>query len=323
VTRAVVFAYHDVGVRCLRVLLGQGIDVPLVITHRDNPAEQIWFASVAQHARWHRLIVATPEDPNSPEFLQQLRAARPDFLFSFYYRHMLGAELLAVAPRGAFNMHGSLLPKYRGRVPVNWAVLNGETETGATLHAMTVKPDAGAIVDAQAVPILPDDTAGEVFRKVCVAAELTLQRALPALVAGSAVLREQNLAAGSYFGGRSAADGAIDWRLGVRAVHNLVRAVAPPFPGAYALAGGMRLRVLRTLCAPDAGVAHRAAVTPTAVAEGSALPLLCWRDDEVQAQCADGVLRLLEFELDGTVHDARMFRVRFGDQTLPLTNGQQ
>jgi len=157
-----------------------------------------------------------------------------------------------------------------------------------------------------------------VFRKVCVAAELTLQRALPGLIAGSAALREQNLLAGSYFGGRSAADGAIDWRLGVRAVHNLVRAVAPPFPGAYALAGGMRLRILRTLCAPDAGVAR-----PGAVAPGAALPLLRWRDDEVQAQCAGGVLRLLEFELDGTVHDARMFRARFGDQTLPLTNGQR
>ena len=212
-TRAVVFAYHDVGVRCLRVLLAQGIEVPLVVTHQDNPAEQIWFASVAQHARWHRLAVATPQDPNLPAFVQQLRSLRPDFLFSFYYRHMLGPEVLALPARGAYNMHGSLLPKYRGRVPVNWAVLNGESETGATLHAMTARPDAGAIVDAQAVPILPDDTAVEVFRKVCVAAELTLQRALPALVAGSAVLRAQDLKAGSYYGGRGAADGAIEWGL--------------------------------------------------------------------------------------------------------------
>ncbi|MBS0388746.1 MAG: formyltransferase, partial [Proteobacteria bacterium] len=145
-TRAVVFAYHDVGVRCLRVLLAQGVDIPLVVTHTDDPGEQIWFDSVARHARWHGLEVITPAAANSAELREQVRAARPDFLFSFYYRHMLPAELLAIAPRGAYNMHGSLLPKYRGRVPVNWAVLRGETETGATLHAMTARADAGGIV---------------------------------------------------------------------------------------------------------------------------------------------------------------------------------
>ncbi len=132
-TRAVVFAYHDVGVRCLRVLLQHKVAVPLVVTHADAAGEQIWFESVARHARWHGLEVATPADPNAPEFVERVRAARPDFLFSFYYRQLLGAALLARRARGAYNMHGSLLPKYRGRVPVNWAVLHGERETGATL----------------------------------------------------------------------------------------------------------------------------------------------------------------------------------------------
>ena len=307
-TRAVVFAYHDVGVRCLRVLLAQGVEVPLVVTHEDAAGELIWFDSVARHARWHQLEVATPADPNTPEFVQRVRAARPDFLFSFYYKFMLGPQLLALPARGAYNMHGSLLPKYRGRVPVNWAVLHGERETGATLHAMTVKADAGGIVDAQAVPILPDDTAGEVYAKVCVAAELTLQRALPALVAGTAVARPQDLSQGSYYGRRTAADGAIDWRLGAAAVHNLVRAVAPPYPGAFARAGDLPLRVLRTL---PAGGAR------------SASPVLCWRDGEVVAQLADGVLRLLEFELDGTVRDASAFQARFGAAALPLAAGRQ
>ena len=314
-TRAVVFAYHDVGVRCLRVLLGQGVEVPLVVTHEDVVGEPIWFASVAQHARWHRLEVATPEDPNAPDFVARVRAARPDLIFSFYYRHMLGAPLLSVAPGGAFNMHGSLLPKYRGRVPTNWAVLKGESATGATLHAMTVKPDAGGIVDAEAVPILPDDTAGEVFRKVCVAAEVTLQRALPALRAGTAVLKPQNLAAGSYFGRRTAADGGIDWRLGVTAVHNLVRAVAPPYPGAYSRAAGFPLRVLRTLpAAPPTQAA------PLELRLGR--PELRWVDGEVVALCHDGALRLLEFELGEAgavpIRDAVAFRERFGTRGLAL-----
>jgi len=307
VTRAVVFGYHDVGVRCLRVLLGQGIEVPLVVTHADEPAEQVWFDSVARHARWHGIEVITPANPNASALLARVRAARPDFLFSFYYRHMLGAELLAAAARGAYNMHGSLLPKYRGRVPVNWAVLNGERETGATLHEMTVKPDAGGIVDAQAVPILPDDTAVEVFRKVCVAAEITLQRALPGLVAGTAALRAQNQADASYFGRRTSADGAINWRLGVLAVHNLVRAVAPPYPGAFATAGGIPLRVLRSLPAPGPGAAQ---------------PELRWIDGEVRALCHDGALRLLEFELDGQLRDAAAFHARYGGNALVLGNGR-
>jgi methionyl-tRNA formyltransferase len=308
VTRAVVFAYHDVGVRCLRVLLQHKVVVPLVVTHADAADEKIWFGSVAQHARWHGLKVVTPADVNAPEFVEQVRAAQPDFLFSFYFRQLLDPALLATAARGAYNMHGSLLPKYRGRVPVNWAVLRGERETGATLHAMTAQADAGGIVDAQAVPILDDDTAIEVFRKVSVAAELTLERSLPALLSGTSVLRKQDLSQGSYFGRRTPADGAIDWQLGVAAVHNLVRAVAPPYPGAYAQAGGLGLRVLRTLPAE----------TPRAAR--AELRLV---DGEVQAVCADGTLRLLEFELDGQVRDAAAFGARFGATALPLTNGQR
>ncbi len=131
-TRAVVFGYHDVGVRCLAVLLAQRVEVPLVVTHRDAPGENLWFASVAELAAERDLDIAFPEDPNASAFAARVAALRPDFVFSFYYRHMLGERLLAAPHRGALNMHGSLLPKYRGRAPVNWAVIMGETETGAT-----------------------------------------------------------------------------------------------------------------------------------------------------------------------------------------------
>jgi methionyl-tRNA formyltransferase len=301
----VVFAYHDVGVRCLRTLLARGVEVPLVFTHLDSPDENIWFDSVARHARWHGITVLTPEDPNLAQTVERIRALRPDFLFSFYYRAMLGAELLSLPTRGAFNMHGSLLPKYRGRVPVNWAVLHGEQETGATLHAMVAKPDAGDIVDRQAVPILPDDTAVEVFRKVTVAAEVALHRCLPALIAGTARLTPQNLAAGSYFGRRSARDGAIDWQRGALAVHNLIRAVAPPYPAAYSEAQGMPLRILRSL--------------PVAPSDMRAEPpLLRWRDGNVYALCHDGALKLLEFELGDDVGSAEGFHRRYGERSLAL-----
>ncbi len=243
---AVVFAYHDVGCRCLGVLLDERIEVPLLITHRDKPEERIWFASVAELARARSIETLMPDDPNAPEIVERIRELRPDFLFSFYYRLMLGARLLAIPGRGAFNVHGSLLPKYRGRVPVNWAIIHGETETGATLHEMVEKPDAGRIVDQEAVAILPDEPAVDVFGKVTAAAERVLRRSLPKLVDGSAVLRAQDLSQGGYYGGRRPEDGRIDWRAPAKRVHDLVRALAPPYPGAFTEVEGTRLRVLRT-----------------------------------------------------------------------------
>lgn len=243
---AVVFAYHDVGCRCLAVLLEAGVEVKLVVTHRDDPAERIWFASVEDLARGRGLAVETPDDPGVPAFVARLEALAPDFLFSFYYRRMLPRAVLATARRGAFNLHGSLLPKYRGRVPVNWAVIRGERETGATLHEMVEKPDAGRIAGQEAVPIGANDTAAEVFARVSDAAGRVLARALPGLVDGTLPLVPQDLAAGSYFGGRKPADGRIDWTLPARAIHDLVRGVAPPYPGAFTELDREPARVLGT-----------------------------------------------------------------------------
>jgi methionyl-tRNA formyltransferase len=299
VTTAVVFAYHNVGVRCLKVLLAHGIEVALVVTHTDNPNETIWFDSVAQTAADYGLPVITPEDANTPELLRRLQSLRPDFLFSFYYRQMLKPALLATARRGAYNMHGSLLPKYRGRVPVNWAVLNGESETGATLHRMVEKPDAGEIFARQAVPILPDDTAREVFDKVTLAAEICLNSVLPRLTLGTAPHEPIDLAQGSYFGGRRPEDGRIDWTKSAQEIHNLVRAVAPPYPGAFCDTPTGSLRVLRTMRSRDVS--------------GSGLFVA---DGKLYARCGDGeCLRILDAELNGKPLSA----VELGHTTIPLT----
>jgi len=285
-SKAIVFAYHNVGVRCLSVLLAHGVDVVRVVTHQDNPTEIIWFDSVAELAARHDIQVITPEDPNDPALVAELAALQPDFLFSFYYRLMLKAPLLALPKHGAWNMHGSLLPKYRGRVPVNWAVIHGERETGATLHQMVEKPDAGGIIAQQAVPILPDDTAFDVFNKVTLAAEIALDRVLPDLLAGRAVAKPQNLAAGSYFGGRKAEDGRIDWTRPATAVHNLIRAVAPPYPGAFSDTAKGRIRVLRSQHARDDPGRH------------FGRPTLFVSDGRLYAECGDGgILRLLAVEL--------------------------
>lgn len=307
-TRAVVFAYHDVGVRCLARLLDHGVEVPLVVTHEEDPAEAIWFGSVAGLARSRAIPFIAPADPNAPEVVDRVRALHPDFLFSFYYRLMLCPDFLGAAGRGAFNMHGSLLPKYRGRAPVNWAIIEGERETGATLHEMVAKPDAGRIVDQEAVPILLDDTAVDVFRKVTAAAETVLDRALPRLIAGTATLRPQALAAGSYYGGRRPEDGRIDWNKDAASVHNLVRAVAPPYPGAFCPLAGGTFRLLRTL---NSGERSPVTAQPALVARGAELYLRC-RDG--------GVLKVLGAEFDGRPFDAAAMRERFGADSVPLAN---
>lgn len=310
-TRAVVFAYHNVGVQCLSVLLRHKIDVALVLTHTDNPAELIWFDSVAALCKDSGITAITPEDPNTPDVVERVHALQPDFIFSFYYRNMLRQPLLDAAARGTLNMHGSLLPKYRGRVPINWAVINGESETGATLHYMTAKPDAGDIVDRQAVTILPDETASDVFRKVTSAAAQVLDRSLPGLVAGTAPRIKQDLAAGSYFGGRKPADGRIDWKQTAARVHNLVRGVAPPYPGAFTMLGGGTLKVLRTRLEAER-------VAPPG------LPAIRARDNDCIAVCADGsTLRILEMEFEGKPFTARDFLARFGDNPVPLETLQQ
>ena len=303
-TRAVVFAYHDVGCRCLGVLLEQGVEVPLVATHEDAPRENIWFGSVAALARSRGLQLATPDHANEPSFVARVRDLRPDFIFSFYYRSMLGRDLLAVAP--GFNMHGSLLPKYRGRAPVNWAIIHGETETGATLHEMVEKPDAGRIVDQEAVPILPDDQAVDVFRKVTGAAGRVLARCLPALIDGSAALLPQDLSKGSYFGGRRPEDGRIDWRAPAKRIHDLVRAVAPPYPGAFTDFEGKTLRVLRTRLLP--------------ARDGAGAPaFLHAQGGRCLAACADGgALELLEAELDGKALSAQEFANRIGTRRVAM-----
>jgi methionyl-tRNA formyltransferase len=305
-SRAVVFAYHNVGVRCLSVLLAHGVKIPLVVTHSDNPDENIWFGSVAELAALHDIPVITPDDTNAPEIIEQVHAAQPDFLFSFYYRNMLKKALLDIPTRGAFNMHGSLLPQYRGRVPVNWAIIKGERETGATLHVMNEKPDNGAIVDQQAVPILPDDTALEVFHKVTCAAEVALNRCLPALLAGTAQLKPQDLSQGGYFGGRRPEDGKIDWFQSAQTIHNLVRAVAPPYPGACTLVAGKPVRVLKTLIEPQR---KKRAQAPAFYCENSR----CY------AECGDGkVLRILAFEFDGKAMTADEWIAVWGSEALPL-----
>ena len=242
-SKAVVFAYHDIGCVGIEALLAAGYEIAAVFTHADAPGETTFFASVAQLCARRGIPVHAPEDANHPLWVERIRQLNPDYLFSFYYRNLLGEALLACASRGAYNLHGSLLPRYRGRAPANWVLVNGETETGVTLHRMVKRADAGAIIAQRRVPIERADTALSLHAKLRESAAALLRDTLPALARGPLPETAQNESQASYYGRRSAADGLLDWQLPAERLFNLVRAVTQPYPGAFCPVGEHKLIV--------------------------------------------------------------------------------
>lgn len=241
--RILFFGYSEVGYACLSLLLERGDNVIGLFTHEDNPNEKIWFKTPAVAAREKGIPIFTPEKVNTPEWIERITAMKPDLILSVYYRNMISSKILALPRLGAFNMHGSLLPKYRGRAPINWAVLHGEPRMGMTLHRMVKSADAGAIVDQEGVEIGPRDTAEQAFRKVLPCARRVLERQIAALLAGTARETPQNDAEATYFGGRKPEDGRIQWTQSSRQIFNLIRAVTDPYPGAFVDVGAARLMV--------------------------------------------------------------------------------
>lgn len=241
--RILFFGYSQVGYECLSLLLARGDNVVALVTHVDDPGEKLWFKTPAVAAREAGLPVFTPETVNNLEWNEKIAALRPDLILSVYYRHMIGPRIRGLARLGAWNMHGSLLPKYRGRAPINWAILNGESRIGMTLHRMEKSADTGAIVDQEGVDIGPRDTAEEAFRKVLPCACRILERQIDALLTGSARETPQDDSQATYFTGRKPEDGRIAWTLTTAQIFNLIRAVTDPYPGAFTDVGSARLMV--------------------------------------------------------------------------------
>ncbi|RWR02636.1 UDP-4-amino-4-deoxy-L-arabinose formyltransferase [[Pantoea] beijingensis] len=270
--KAVVFAYHDMGCIGVRALVEAGYDITAIYTHPDNAAENNFFGSVARTAVEFGIPIFAPEDVNHPLWVERIKEAQPAVIFSFYYRHLLGEEILNCASVGAFNLHGSLLPKFRGRAPLNWVLLKGETETGVTLHRMVKRADAGDIVAQERVAIAAEDTALTLHHKLCETAMSLLAKTLPTIKTGHFPQMAQDDAKATYFGGRSPKDGAICWESSAAEANNLVRAVTEPWPGAFSFVGGSKFiiwksRVLASNNGAKAGTVM--SVNPLIIACGS------------------------------------------------------
>ena len=241
--KSVVLAYSNIGCTGIKALMRQGVEIIAVFTHRDNPDENIWFDSVAELATSEGIPVYAPEDINHPLWVNRIRKMAPDVIFSFYYRNMIKEPLLDIPPRGCINLHGSLLPAYRGRCPVNWAIINGEKESGVTLHYMTPHPDDGDIIAAERVEIDNDDTAAVLHDKLRIASGELLDKTIPEIIRGTAPRLPQDAAKSSYYGGRCAADGKINWSASAKEIYDLVRAVTHPYPGAFSYAGSRKITI--------------------------------------------------------------------------------
>jgi len=285
--RAVVLAYHDMGCEGIEALLRQGIEIAAVFTHADDPQENVFFRSVAELAAGHGIPVFAPQDINHPTWVERIQALEPDILFSFYYRKLVRRPILGIPPQGCLNLHGSLLPRYRGRAPVNWVLLHGETETGVTLHYMTPRPDEGDIVGQRVVPIAEEDTAPSLMRKLVMAGTELLDQVLPRFVAGTAPRRVQDPRQASYFGRRRPEDGEIDWSQGAQQVRNLIRAVTRPYPGAFSYSG-----VRKTFF-----WSARVAEGRSGEAPGTVLS-----PDPLVVACGEGALRIEAGQLEGGVY---------------------
>ncbi|MBA0165074.1 bifunctional UDP-4-amino-4-deoxy-L-arabinose formyltransferase/UDP-glucuronic acid oxidase ArnA [Pectobacterium versatile] len=271
--KAIVFAYHDIGCVGLEALKLAGYEIQAVFTHSDTPGENHFYASVAKAAAEMDVPVFAPEDINHPLWVNRIRELAPDVIFSFYYRTLLSDDILQLPAFGAFNLHGSLLPRYRGRAPVNWVLVNGETQTGVTLHKMVSRADAGDIVAQSVVAIDDDDTALTLHGKCRTAAAALLAQQLPLIRSREITLTPQDESRASYFGRRTAADGLIDWHKSAREINNLIRAVTEPYPGAFTFLGERNVTIWRARVVKD-----KIGGEPGAIISTSPLVVACGED---------------------------------------------
>lgn len=274
---------HELGALVLEHLIAEGFDlIGAVVTETDDA----WYKGVDEAALRHGLPLFREKDINRPGFVQAVRGLRPDLLAVVNFDQILKRELLGIPSLGAVNTHASLLPKYRGRAPLNWAIINGETETGVTVHRVAEGIDTGDILIQRTIPIGLQDTIGDILEKVKTLYPIIVSDALRALQLGTAEPQSQDLSRGFYCGRRTAADGEIDWRKPAKQIYDLIRGVSRPYPGAYTYLGSQKI------------ILWRGTLTDLGQASGDSQPGMVLQTDSegFTVVTGDGLLRVLEWE---------------------------
>jgi methionyl-tRNA formyltransferase len=258
----------------------------VVVTAREMGAEPAYVSHLEHLCREYTapvLISTNPEHPEHEEFWEQNPL---DLALLVHWRWMLPTSFYARMPLGAYVFHDSLLPKYRGFSPTTWALINGESEVGATLFRIAERIDSGPIIDQEPVSIGSDETIREVFPRVTEAYLRILERTLDPLLAGTAPCRQQEEAEATYTCKRFDSDNRIDWRSPSRDIYNLVRALTRPYPGAHTYLDGIRLLVWRAECVSTPVYVGRVPGRVVSASPGEGA-LVC---------TGEGMLRLLEVQ---------------------------
>ncbi|MBR2783532.1 MAG: methionyl-tRNA formyltransferase [Firmicutes bacterium] len=284
--RIVYMGTPDFAVGPLRALHEAGYDIAAVITQPDRPRSRgkLQPTPVKAAAEALGLPVLTPEKVNRE--LEAVAACRPDLLVVVAYGQFLSEQLLALAPLGAVNIHGSLLPAYRGAAPINAAVINGEAESGVTIMYLDKGMDSGDMILQEKVPIGPDMTAGELYGELAELGTRLLLRALPLIEAGTAPRIPQEHAKATFAPMLKKEDELIDWTQTAKQVHDRIRGLSP-FPGAYTLRQGKRLKLWASRLEP---LPLAGAAPGTVVAAGKA---------GFWVACADQALLLTAVQPEG------------------------
>ena len=282
--RIVFMGTPDFAVPCLQRLLEDGQEVPAVFTQPDKPVGRhavLTPPPVKQLALSHGIPVYQPTKMRDGTVAALLRELAPDCLVVVAYGRILPQEILDVPPRGCVNIHGSLLPLYRGAAPIQWSVIRGETVTGVTSMFMDAGMDTGDIIDTLTTPIGENETAGELFERLAPLGARLLSTTLAAIADGTVTRRPQNDAEATMAPMLEKAMGRLDLTRPARELHNQVRGMNP-WPGAFCTAGGKTLKI------------HE-----TRVAAGSGAPgtLLC--ADPVTVACGEGALQLVTVQPEG------------------------
>ena len=282
--RIVFMGTPDFAVPCLQRLLEDGHEVPAVFTQPDKPVGRhavLTPPPVKQLALSHGIPVYQPTKMRDGTVAALLRELAPDCLVVVAYGRILPQEILDVPPRGCVNIHGSLLPRYRGAAPIQWSVIRGETVTGVTSMFMDAGMDTGDIIDTLTTPIGENETAGELFERLAPLGARLLSTTLAAIADGTVTRRPQNDAEATMAPMLEKAMGRLDLTRPAQELHNQVRGMNP-WPGAFCTAGGKTLKI------------HE-----TRVAAGSGAPgtLLC--ADPVTVACGEGALQLVTVQPEG------------------------
>ncbi|MGW2519707.1 methionyl-tRNA formyltransferase [Streptomyces sp. NPDC001617] len=238
---------HEAQAALTALLQSPLVSVAAVITPPDENRQRLsGAADLPGAARAARVPLLRETDLNTPEAVARIRALDPDLMVVVGWTRLLGPDLLSVPRHGCIGFHASLLPRHRGRAPVNWAILRGETVTGNTMMMLDPGVDTGDIVDQRTVRIGPEDTCATVYDRVARAGAGMLLAQLPALLTGTAPRRPQDPAEGDVLPRRTPGMGVIDWDRPAQAVHDWVRALTTPYPGAFGALEGERVMVWRT-----------------------------------------------------------------------------